>query len=152
MDLGDKADENISVLGLGSPVEKNLKSAGIETIKDLVDIINSGKLTSIKGIGQKRAEKIIEDLKVYLESKGADVPESETTPEKTENSLANVSIDVLELPATVIKILEKAGISTLAQLKEALDADGLTNIRGIGATRKKKIEEALTAYLQKGGQ
>ncbi len=142
----DKLNEDISVLKLGSPVEKNLRKAGIETIGQLVELINQGKLTDIKGIGQSRAQKIIEVIQSYTGAKeDAEAVSAESVSE-------DASIDVLGLDDTLAKILKSAGIDTVAKLKAMVDDGSISTVRGIGATRQKKIEEALTAYLEKGGQ
>ena len=138
-------DDDISVLSLGSPVEKSLKKAGINTVRQLVEVINKGTLTEIKGIGENRAHKIIEIVKNF--TKVNETAEAESAPVSED-----ASIDVLELDDTVIKILKTAGVETISQLRAMIDDGTISDIRGIGATRQKKIKEALAAYLEKGGQ
>ncbi len=137
-------DVEIEVLGLGSPVESNLKKAGIVTVEKLIELINDRKLTDIKGVGESRAQKIIEAVKSYISEGKAEAD--------SVKPVSDEQIEVLGLSDTVNKILKSAGIETVADLKKVVEDGSITAIKGIGATRQKKIKEALAAYLKKGGQ
>ncbi|MCM8795757.1 MAG: transcription termination factor NusA [Candidatus Omnitrophica bacterium] len=52
--------------GIGKKTVANLKAAGIQTIEDIVKL-DIEKLTQIKGIGKKRAEKLIAEAKKIAE-------------------------------------------------------------------------------------
>ena len=50
--------------GIGEKTLANLKDAGFNDIKDIVS--KSGQLLEVKGIGKKKAEKLIEDAKKII--------------------------------------------------------------------------------------
>jgi len=149
----DKLDEDISNLGLGSLVEKNLREAGIQTIGQLVDLINKDELISIKGIGKRRAEKIKKTVIDYISGeKRVEGAVTENVEKEEKVDILEASIEVLGLDNVTKKILESKNITTIAQLKELVESGDLARIRGIGSGRQKKIEQALATYLEKGGQ
>lgn len=110
--------------------------------RDIGDLVATGDLRTIKGIGEGIAEKIAElvktgHLKYYEELKS-------TLPSGITNLLAIPGLG----PKKVKKICDALGISTVGELEYACNENRLVDLEGFGVRSQEKILEGI-AYIKK---
>lgn len=113
----------------------------VETLdKDLADLVQSGEIANIKGIGKALAEKISKlvtegSLPLYEELK-ASIPEG--------------LLEMLKIPglgAKKVKIIyEKLGISNIGELEYASRENRLRDLKGFGQKSQDKILESIKRH------
>lgn len=62
-------DIDIKFIGLSNRSLNRLKYAGINTANETIEIINSGEINEIRGVGNKVKHEIIETMKMIKESR-----------------------------------------------------------------------------------
>lgn len=62
-------DIDLKFIGLSNRSFNRLKFAGINTANETIEIINSGKINEIRGVGNKVKYEIIETMKMIKESR-----------------------------------------------------------------------------------
>jgi hypothetical protein len=67
-------------------------------------------------------------------------------PERLERYTAPDGLSQLDLDAGIVIMLGRAGLDTIPDLRQALDAGTITDIRGIGPRRVQLLTEALAAF------
>ncbi len=109
---------------------------------DLGELVSSGEISKIKGIGEALSQKITELVTTghldYYDLLRASFPEG---------ILTMLSISGLG-PKKVKTLYEKLRIATIADLKKACEADQLLNLDGFGQKSQEKILQGIQ-YLQK---
>jgi len=106
----------------------------VETLaEDLDELIESGKLTSIKGIGEKIAKKI-----VTLRQTGA-LPELDALRKKIPEGM----FDILRIPGVGPKkakaLWDRLGITTIGELKYACNENRLVELEGFGPKSQENV-------------
>ncbi len=147
----------IDKLNLSPIIVEILRKHGVDSVEALLRLYEEGTLSQIPHIGTKRMASIEAALEEWKKQMGLveEVETEEATKVEEQTQMAgdlDQPVEVLGLPSTVLRILDAAGIKTIAELKQVVDEGRLTSIKGIGASRAKKIEEVLSRFLGEGGE
>lgn len=128
---------SISILGLSIRTYMILKSAGITTIEQL-RVTSTEELMAIRAMGEKTIEEIDEKLKELGIERNT--PQS-TIVVDTSNVLdSEASISVLNFSARTNNVLNRAGITTIGQLRGTTTKE-LMKLRSAG---RKAVEEIIS--------
>ena len=147
------SEDPIEVLGLSVRSFNALMHASIRTIGELVQIVESGNLREVRGIGPKSLPEIENSLtRVRLVDAPEPVDESDTpfpdgTPTQASASTTHLTpLDVLGLSIRPYNALERRDITTVEQLA-TMSLSEILSVPRIGYDRLAKIKRKLKAYL-----
>ncbi len=111
-----------------------------ELSEDVEELVLSGRLKEVKGIGEGLAEKIQEYLKTGRMS-------------KYEEAMSGLSPELLVLlqipglgPKTVALLHEKLQVNSLEDLRRELDGDRLIQLPGLGPKKVEQIKKGLSLF------
>ncbi len=113
---------------------------------DVADLLESGELTRIPGVGKGTADRIAQ----YLETgKIADYErERKTIPKGLVELLAIPGLG----PKTIGLVWKELNVKSLAGLKRALRGGKILDLPGMGAKKVEKIEAGIRAYESRSGR
>lgn len=147
--LFERTAEVLSVLGENSfriLAYKKIARVLEDLPHDVVKLAAAGELESVPGIGKGSSEKIDEYLRTGRISEFDDV-------------LAQIPVGVMEMikipslgPKTAAIIWHEGNVTTIEDLKAAIDAGTLTSIKGLGAKKLQKIKENLAHLSSSSGR
>jgi DNA polymerase (family 10) len=114
--------------------------------EDIEEIIESGKLKDVPGIGEGMAQKIVEYLKTGKVSKF----------EEVKKGISDELIAIMDIPGmgpkTLSMIHKEKGINNLSQLEKALDDGSLLGLFGMGEKKVENIKRGIQLLKQSKGR
>lgn len=113
---------------------------------DVAELVESGEILELKGIGKATAEKIEE----YLETGGMEFYESER------RSVPKGLIELLSVsglgPKTIGLFWKELGVKSLPGLKRALRGKAILELPGVGRKKVENIAAGIAAYESRSGR
>ncbi len=118
-----------------------LRRAEINTIQELLDVYNQGKLICVRNIGQKGYDEVVSALRRYTNTEDPsnlsdEYEEPNTASDSTDSDvpseLENISIRALDIPARLFYALLRGNYDTIGKLLRMTNEDVLS-LRSIGA-------------------
>jgi len=127
------------------PVAYRRAARNIESLdEDIIKIVDEGRVKDIPGVGEAIADKIDELVRTgkleYLEKLRSEVPAG--------------LVEILRVPdvgpKTARTLYNELGISSLQELKDAIQAHRLRNLKGFGDRTEEKILQGMATLEAKG--
>ena len=129
-------EDSIGYLPLTKRIDNALKRSGIKTIGEVIDLVESGMIDSIRGLGVKCILEIENCLEHHLKT-------SEILKLKSVEG-APLRIGLLKLSKRSFNGLQNAGIQTVVEVIRLVESGEIRNIRGLGKKSISEIQEIIT--------
>ena len=150
----DLDQTSISQLRLSRRVLNILKRNGVARVGELKEILRKNKLASIRSVGTKIVEEVLSAVNEFDQTQSTlcinreESSESIILPSTKTNldDIDSLSIEILDLHASIKGRLFKNGISTIGDLKFATDKK-LLNLNHVGVKRLIEIKQALKSVI-----
>lgn len=133
-------EEPIKRLNLSRRSSNALRRVHIRTVGGVLQLAESGRLRTIRGLGMKGILEIKENLSVVKILKASDVgTDTHVTPERNNASFSQEDpIEKLDLSERSYNALTRAGVQTVGEVLQLVDTGKLITIPALG---KKSISE-----------
>lgn len=133
-------EEPIKRLNLSRRSSNALRRVHIRTVGEVLQLAESGRLRTIRGLGMKGILEIKENLSLVKILKASDIgTDTHVTPERNNASFSQEDpIEKLDLSERSYNALTRAGVQTVGEVLQLVDTGKLITIPALG---KKSISE-----------
>ncbi len=142
-------EDPIDQLNLRNRSFNALTRAGIQTVGEVVQLVESGKLRTISGLGRKSILEIENKLtQVEIFSDSEIETNTETFPNQTDVLISREDpIERLDLTVRSFNALTRADIRTVGEVLQLIESDDLQTLRNLGRKSISQIKNELAQVI-----